>query len=108
MTLFLEFSNRVSGVLCGVRTTPQFLRVHVFGKDGWAQAVEATELTVRKTDAQPERYTFERVESLRLELEAFADAVAGIAPYPITPQQMIDSTAALEMAIASFHHSSSR
>jgi predicted dehydrogenase len=105
-TFFLEFTNRVSGVLCGVRTTPQFYRVHVFGTDGWAQAVEATELTVRKTDAQPERFTFEPVASLRLELEAFADAVSGVAPYPITPQQMIDGVSALEMAIASFQHAS--
>ena len=99
-TFVFEFESRVSGVLCGVRTTPQFVRLHVFGTDGWAQAVEATELTVRKTDQQPQRQTFEPVASLHLELEAFADAVAGGAPYPITPQQMIDTIAALELSIA--------
>jgi predicted dehydrogenase len=101
LSVFLEFSNKVSGVLCGVRTTPQYWRVHVFGKEGWVEAIGPTHLTVRKTDAQPENFTLEPVDSLRLELEAFADAVAGGAAYPITPQQMIDGVAALEATIRS-------
>lgn len=102
VTLFIEFESGASGVLCGVRTTPSYWRVHVFGKDGSAEAVGPTALTVRRTDAQPEHFTFEPVNSLRAELEAFADAVAGGAPYTITPQQMIDGVALLEAAIRSF------
>jgi predicted dehydrogenase len=101
LTVFLEFSNRVSGVLCGVRTTPAYWRVHVFGKEGSVEALGATELTVRKTDAAPQRFTFESVDTLRLELEAFADAVSGGAPYHIAPQQMIDAVAGLEATIES-------
>jgi predicted dehydrogenase len=101
LTVFLEFSSRVSGVLCGVRTTPAYWRVHVFGKEGSVEALGATELTVRKTDAAPQRFTFEPVDTLRLELEAFADAVSGWAPYHIAPQQMIDTVAALEATIES-------
>jgi predicted dehydrogenase len=101
LTVFLEFSSRVSGVLCGVRTTPAYWRVHVFGKEGSAEALGETELTVRKTDAAPERFTFEPVDTLRLELEAFADAASDGVPYHIAPQQMIDAVAALEATIAS-------
>ena len=101
LSVFLEFSNQVSGVLCGVRTTPQYWRVHVFGKEGSVEAIGPTNLTVRKTDLQPTHLTFEPVDSLRLELEAFADAVAGRMPYPITPEQMIDGVAALEATIRS-------
>ena len=101
LSVFYEFSNRVSGVLCGVRTTPQFYRVHVFGKDGSAEAIEATSLVLRKTDAKPQHFNFEPVATLRFELEAFADAAAGGAPYPITPQQMINGVAALEATIRS-------
>jgi predicted dehydrogenase len=39
---------------------------------------------------------FSRVDSLRCELEAFADAIAGRAPYPITADQMRDTIAAFE------------
>jgi predicted dehydrogenase len=101
LTVFLEFSSRVTGVLCGVRTTPAYWRVHVFGKEGSAEALGGTELTLRKTDAVPQRFTFEPRDTLRLELEAFADAASGGAPYHIPPQQMIDAVAALEATIAS-------
>ena len=102
VTLFVEFANRVSGVLCGVRTSPSYWRVHVFGKDASAEAIGPTALTIRRTDAPPEHLTFEPIDSLRAELEAFADAVTGTAPYPITGQEMIDEVAALEAAIRSF------
>jgi predicted dehydrogenase len=102
VTLFLEFESGASGVMCGVRTTPSYWRVHVFGKDASVEAVGPTALTLRRTDAQPEHFTFEPVNSLRAELEAFADAVAGRAPYAITPQQMIDGVALLEAAIRLF------
>lgn len=106
LSVFLEFSCCASGVLCGVRTTPAYWRVHVFGSDGSAEAIGATELIVRKTDAQPVRSTFDAVDTLRLELEVFADAVAGRAPYPITPRQMIDGIAALEATIKSIESGS--
>ncbi len=101
LSVFIEFANRVSGVLCGVRTTPQYWRVHVFGRNGSAEALEDVDLVVRMTDASPRRLTFERVDALRLELEAFADAVATGAPYPIPFEQMIDGVAALEATIKS-------
>jgi predicted dehydrogenase len=101
VSVFVEFANRASGVLCGVRTTPQFWRVHVFGSDGSAEALEDTGLVLRTNDAKPRHLSFEPVDALRLELEAFADAVAGRAPYPITVQQMIDDVALLEASISS-------
>jgi len=39
------------------------------------------------------------VDSLRAELEAFADAAAGRAPFPITPAQMLDTVAAFEAVV---------
>jgi predicted dehydrogenase len=102
LTLVLDFASGASGVACGVRTTPQYWRVHVFGDRGSAEAIGATQLTVRRIDAEPQQLRFEPVDTLRLELEAFADAVAGVAPYPITAPEMVDGVAALEAAIASF------
>jgi predicted dehydrogenase len=101
LSVFLEFGNRVSGVLCGIRTTPQFWRVHVFGTDGSAEALEDTELVLRMTDARPRRLSFDKVDALRLELEAFADAVAGRAPYPVTTAQMMDDVSVLEATLRS-------
>lgn len=101
LSVFIRFTNDVTGVLCGVRTTPQFWRVHVFGKNGSAEAIEGAGFVLRETDTPPRISNFEPVDTRRLELEAFADAIAGRAPYPITPQQMIDGVAALEATIKS-------
>ena len=101
VSVFLEFENGATGVLCGVRTTPQYWRVHVFGADGSAEAIGDTELVLRATDASPRQLRFEPVEALRLELEAFADAVAGRAPYPIAAEQVVHDVAVLEAALRS-------
>ena len=101
LTITLEFANRVSGVLCGVRATPLFWRVHVFGNQGSAEAVGPTELILRMSGAQPERRSFETVNALRANLEAFADAVEGRVAYPIPVAQMIDVIAGLEAIVNS-------
>ena len=96
VSVLLEFENKVSGVLCTIRTTPSFARVHVFGTAGSAEAVGETELVLRMAGAEPERRTLEPVNALRVELEAFADAVEGRAPYPVTTVQMIAAVSAME------------
>jgi len=101
LSVLLAFENRVSGVLCGVRSTPQFWRVHVFGKNGSAEALGDRELVLRMTDAKPQHLSFEPIDTLRFELEAFADAIEGRAPYPIPVEQMIANVAALEATLKS-------
>jgi len=61
----------------------------------------STDLNDVLTDKSVQAVVFATPHSLRLELEAFAEAVAGRAPYPIPPRQMIDGTAALEAAVKS-------
>jgi predicted dehydrogenase len=101
LSVLLEFENRVSGVLCGVRSTAQYWRVHVFGTQGSAEALGDRELIVRMCDQAPQRLQFERVDTLRCELEAFADAIEGRAPFPISAGQMLYTIAALEAILES-------
>lgn len=101
LSAFIEFASGGSGVLCGVRSTPQFWRVHVFGRDGSAEAIEDTELVLRRPDRAAQRIAFEPADALRLELEAFALAVEGGAPYPVTFRQMLDGVEATEGIIRS-------
>jgi predicted dehydrogenase len=100
LAITLEFENRVSGVLCGVRATPLFWRVHVFGNQGSAEAVGPNELIVRMSGGKVERRTFEPVSALRANLEAFADAIEGRAEYPISTAQMVDVIAGIEAIVA--------
>jgi len=100
LTVTLEFGNKVSGVLCGVRSTPYFWRVHVFGKNGSAEALGDRELVLRLEEgAPPQRLSFDPVDTLRYELEAFADTVMGKAPYPITVEQILADVAVFEATV---------
>jgi predicted dehydrogenase len=101
VAVLFEFMNRVSGTFSAVRVTPLFWRVHVFGDKGSAEALGEHELVLRMSGKPPQRTTYEPVEPLRLQLEAFADAVEGRAPYPIPTVQMMDTVAALEAIVKS-------
>jgi predicted dehydrogenase len=96
LSALLEFQSGVSGILAAVRCTPSFLRVHVFGRDGSAEALGRTELMLHNSGGEPRLLHLPPVDSVRANLDAFADAVAGVAPYPIAPGEMVDVVAAFE------------
>lgn len=95
----LEFESGVSGLLATVRATPFYWRVHAFGTQGNAEVLGETELVLRLSGRPPERRNLTPVDSLRAELEAFADAVAGRAPFPVTTAQMLDTVTAFESVV---------
>jgi hypothetical protein len=96
LSVLLEFSNGMSGTLATVRVTPVTWRLHLFGTDGNVENHDATELALRLTGKPIERRSLPEVDTLRLELEAFADAVEGRASYPVPYDQMIYTVAAFE------------
>jgi predicted dehydrogenase len=96
LSVLLEFANGMSGTLATIRVTPVTWRLHVFGTDGNAENHGQTELTLRLPGKPAEHRHLPEVDTLRLELEAFADAVEGRAPYPVPYDQMIDTVAVFE------------
>jgi predicted dehydrogenase len=94
ISVLIEFAGGVGGTLAAVRSTPMFLRLHAFSRNGSAEAVSRTELIVRRSGAPPEHRKFPANDTVRINLEAFADAVAGAAPYPIPPDHIVAVTAA--------------
>jgi predicted dehydrogenase len=50
---------------------------------------------------EPVTQTFPHVDSLKVLVEAFADAVEGKAPFPVTPDQMLDMVGAFEAVVKS-------
>jgi predicted dehydrogenase len=107
LSVLLEFASGVSGSLAAVRSTPLYLRVHAFGRNASAEALGRTELVLRRSGAEPRHLSFDPVDSVRANLEAFADAVAGRAPYPIPTNEMLATVAAFE-AIATAVRSDGR
>jgi predicted dehydrogenase len=101
VSVLLEFESGVSGLLATVRATPFYWRVHAFGARGSAEVLGETEIVVRMSGTPPERRQLPPVDSVRAELEAFADAVQGRAPFPVTPGQMLETVAAFEAVVRS-------
>jgi predicted dehydrogenase len=95
----LEFESGVSGLLATVRATPFYWRVHAFGTKGSVEVLGETELVVRMSGKAPERIVLAAADSLRAELEAFADAVEGRAPFPVAPADMLQTVAAFEAVV---------
>lgn len=99
LTLVFDFVRPMSAVLCGVRPTPLFWRLHVFGRDGSAEAIGDCEVVVRLSGKPVRRLDLQPVDGLRLQLETFAAAVAVRATtegWPIPPREMLGTIAALE------------
>jgi predicted dehydrogenase len=96
----LEFESGVSGLLATVRATPLYWRVHAFGTRGNAEVLGETEIVLRLSGRPPERRQLAPADSLRAELEAFADAAQGRAPFPVATAQMLDTVAAFERVVA--------
>jgi predicted dehydrogenase len=92
LAVLLDFASGVGGTLAAVRSTPNFLRVHAFGRNGSAEAVTRNDIIIRKSGAEPIRLKLQGMDSVRVNLEAFADAVAGAAPYPIPPETIANVT----------------
>ncbi len=89
LSVLLEFASGVGGTLAAVRSTPIFLRIQAFGRHGSVEAIGRNELILRKSGTEPERRKYPANDSVRVNLEAFADAVAGVAPYPVSPDQIL-------------------
>jgi predicted dehydrogenase len=96
ISVLFKFANGVSGFLGAVRPSPIYWRVHVFGDKGSAEALGETEVVTRLSGGKTERKEFPKVDSLLAEIEHFADAVNGKAPYPITPDEIINTIGAFE------------
>ena len=101
IAVLTEFASGATGVMGTVRAGPVYWRVHVFGTKGWAEARDEDTLTVAPVGETPKTQTFAHVDSLMLLSNAFADAVEGLAPFIVSPAQMLDLIGAFEAVVAS-------
>jgi predicted dehydrogenase len=96
ISVLFRFENEVSGLLGAVRASPFYWRVQVFGDEGSVEAVGETRVIVRTRGGKTDVRDFPPRDSLLAEFDAFADAVEGRAPYPITPAEMVNTIGAFE------------
>jgi len=101
----LTFQAGMTATLSAILYTPHFIRLHVFGSDAWVEVRNDThpdtpggmaELVLARTDQPHHIERFEWTDTVVANLEAFADAVAGVAAYPYTHEQLIHNIEVLE------------
>jgi predicted dehydrogenase len=92
LSVMLEFGSGAGGTLAAVRSTPTYLRVQAFGRDGSAEAVSRNDIIIRRSGAEPIRLKLQGMDSVRVNLEHFADAVTGVTPYPVRPETILNVT----------------
>jgi predicted dehydrogenase len=92
----LSFASGMTGYLGTVAATGQLWHVRVFGADGWAEIRGLDTLSHMPLDGPEQTMSFAPFDSIRAELEYFAAAAAGGAPFPITPAEMIHGIAVME------------
>jgi predicted dehydrogenase len=101
VAVLAQFASGATGLMATVRAAPTFWRIHVFGSEGSAEARGEDTLTVARIGEQPETRTFAHVDSLLVLADAFADAVAGRAAFPVSTTQMLDVIGAFEAVVRS-------
>lgn len=92
----LRFREGTTGLLTGIGATADFYRLHIFGSAGWAEARGSRGFTFQPVDGKREEVEMPVVDTLRAELETFADAVTGVGPYPMSLAQAVHGVAVLE------------
>lgn len=102
--IIVTFKSGASAVITSLMGPPFSIRFGIFGNKGWVQVQDKTHpqapegwvLSKCMHGERPQTVEYPAMSIVRANLEAFADAAAGRAPYPITHQQMVDTIAALE------------
>lgn len=101
LAVLVQFSSGATGTLATVRAAPNIWRVHVFGTKGMAEARDEDTLIVSPIGGAAQIHNYEHVDSLKVLVESFADAVEGRAPFLVSTGQMLDLIGAFEAIVTS-------
>jgi predicted dehydrogenase len=100
----VTFKSGANALIGALWSSPFANRYAVFGTNGWAEIRDKAHpekaagwtLTTCTRDEVVKSYQYEPMSPVLANLDAFADAIAGRATYPITPREMLAGIAALE------------
>jgi predicted dehydrogenase len=101
VAVLAQFTSGATGLMATVRASASYWRVQVFGTNGFAEARDEDTLRVGYINKGVQEQILAPVDSLRVMAEAFADAVATRTPFLMTPQELVDVTAAFEAVATS-------
>ena len=104
VTAQMKFESGATGSFSSILATPFFMRFHVFGTIGWVEARDTvrpvqeggTILSNRFKDGVVEVQEIRSIDTVRVNIEAFAVAAEGGKSYPIPLNEMVHNIAVLE------------
>ena len=105
VTVQLGFEKGMTATLSAVLHTPHFIRMHVFGTKQWIEILNQSHpdtpggrvnYLVAETGKDMVHKELAWEDAVLHNLEAFAAAIAGDAPYPFTAEQMVHNIEVLE------------
>ncbi len=104
VSALMRFKEGATGYINAVLVTPLYLRFTVFGSKAWVEFRNEThpdtpgpsQLTFYPAEGEPVTRVYEWNDSVRANLEAFADAIETGAPYPFTDIEKVANISVLE------------
>ena len=109
LAILVDFESGANALISAILATPFDGRFAVYGTTGWAEVRDKSHpqdpkgwTLLKSVEAgKVETVDYPAAFAVRDNLEAFADAAAGRAPYPVPQEQMIWNIAALEAIVKS-------
>lgn len=92
----LKFRTGLTGHISTMMATAPFWRLHVFGAQAWALMRDQETLEEKSLEGEITTSSFESVDIERAELEEFANCIRTGRPYPVSSQEALNCTAAME------------
>ena len=109
ISVLMTFASGVTGYLNVLLATPLYLRFRIFGTRAWVEAADTarpeaagiSHLTLCRQGGEPETRRVPSIDTVRPNLEAFAEACAGGPPYLIDDREKVHNIAVLEAVVRS-------
>jgi predicted dehydrogenase len=109
ITIQFRFTSGVAGTLTNLASTPFYSRISVFGDAGWAEArewsnvdvPEPATLTWRSLDNEVHSRTYAASNTVRSNVEAWAEAATRGTPYRFTDDHLVHNIEILESIVES-------
>ena len=98
---FVRFADGATGCVSTLTATGRIFRLQVFGTRGWLHLLDERTLDICDFDGNVRRVDYPKVDTERAELEAFAEAVAGTASYPVPVEEALHGIAVFDALIRS-------
>lgn len=95
-TVTMTLAGGASALLTAIGITNSFARLHFFGTEGWAELRDAGHLEIAPRGGKKEVIEFPAFDTLKEQIESFAEAAQGKTDYRIPRDNAIAGVAAVE------------